>query len=974
MKRSTGHPFHHPSNGQRRGPRRTRRLACAAGLTATLLAAGAAQASLVRVNLGIYGGLTNDLDAYVGSGGATRVVAAVRGDLGAVRLNDAGTAWESVFWGRPGEAREVEVDINTVGSGAGTVYVLLPDGQLVANASEVSGVWTRGAFTTVTNGGVFHDGVGVVEGISTVLADATGTYVGTVDGNIYRSTDGGSTWSLLATPAASARVYSIAAYVDDPTNPTLYCTVDNAGAPELYKLSYSGGYSATGPASVPGSGGVFERVFVYPSTSIGEAPLLFVTGNSPSQSVYRGENDGASWSTVTEPMHYFQQMRFDATNDRIYAVSGVSTDRGLSFTAMPNFSRTEGDIHSNDGAMDIDPNDSSAVFYASDWFLGLWTESAGSWTATGELASNDGVGAILIDDMHQIADNATTKDTFIIGGKSGVGITSDFLSHTGVHPTWTYPIYPSDDGAPVLTTRLQDYDGDGTVMETVFAGNDSGKLYKSSSQGLTAAAYTKVFDVTADAAGYFTDADRVAINELVESTSTLDEMYLAFGDWDFGNIDGGIACSIDNGATWSMDPAWVTMGDSMSVNALIFTNTKFWAGVGKYDDADTAHMGLYAKIGSLSGCGTGTWTQEITGTAIDTSIVHDLDGPTTSPLYVASSAGLFRGELNTGVWSWQELTGSADPQLALLPNNPGDAYKAVAYNPSAPAGWDEEFFAAVSDQVWRVRYLAPATWQVNLISPSPHEEVRVLLWDDLIVGSADGLASLGEATRDQQGCLAAAGKTRTKHLDKVRKALAKCRDNYVAGGPSCPDAKATAAIDKARAKINLASRCDDTTVAQLASEWTGSCYGAATTAELAACIEADAEAAVDAAIAAEYGAEDPGRVGVAAACQKAIGKEYGKGVLAKSLKALDGCEKARAKAEVVECPDAGTLDELIALFLKAADRIAKKCSDADVAALDALGFGGSCSGVANAADLATCLGDEHQDIVEGLLAVPEDEF
>ena len=36
-------------------------------------------------------------------------------------------------------------------------------------------------------------------------------------------------------------------------------------------------------------------------------------------------------------------------------------------------------------------------------------------------------------------------------------------------------------------------------------------------------------------------------------------MYLAFGDWDFGNIDGGIACSIDNGATWSMDPAWVTI-------------------------------------------------------------------------------------------------------------------------------------------------------------------------------------------------------------------------------------------------------------------------------------------------------------------------------------------------------------------------------------------------------------------------------
>lgn len=951
--------------------------ACVAALAviACLVAPVLAQAALVRVNLGIYGGLAKDMAAYEDSGGSTRVIVAVDGDIGGVRLNNAGTAWLPIFYGRPGAINEIEADVTDsgVGSGAGVVYALLNDGKLVANNSDQTGAWTRAAWATVTGGGTFVSGSTVVEAITTVVGHSSGTYVGTEDGNVYRSTDGGANWSLLATPVALARVESIAAYVDDATNPTLYATVDNAGTVELYPMTYGGSSYAVGSAmSVAGGAVAIERVFVYPDAGITDAPLLFVTGDSPSQSVYRGPNDGASWSTVTYAMHYFQQMVFDATNAMIYAVSGYSDDLGLTWNMLPNYTRTEGDIHSNDGTMALDPTNSSSIYYASDWFVGNWTESSGTWTANGELATNTGVTAILINDMDQIPDTTTTKDTFIIGGKSGIGITADFLSHSGAHPTWTYPIYPDDDGAPVSATRLQDYDGDGATMENVFAGNDSGRLYRSTTQGLTAAAYTQVFDVATDAAGYYVDDDRVRIRDIVESTSSLDDMWFAFGDWDSGNIAGGIACSTDNGVTWQVDPAWVTMGDSMLVNALMYTNTRFWAGVGKYDDADPNHMGIYYKTGSLAGCGTGNWVQSTTGTALDSSIVYDLDGSTSSITYAASSAGLFRGTLSSGTWTWAELTGSSDPALATLPNNPADEYVAVAVNPS-PSGYDEEFYAATGDQIYRLRLLG-TTWTVNLISPSPHEEVRVLLWDDLVVGSNGTVSALGVPTKAQRKCRKAVSKARSNYIGQVLKASVTCRDAYLGGGDSCPDAKAAAAIAKAEAKVALDRRCTDGAVAALDETWYGGCLSVRTVEDLEACLLADLEEATDTMILAEYGAEDPGRVGVAVGCQRAIGRAYGRGYASKAIKAMGVCEGSIDKGRTVDCPDAKAQSKIEKAATKAAARIVSGCSASDLTALDGLGFGGSCSGLGTFTDLSDCQLADHEDALDALLSRPEDAF
>ena len=68
-----------------------------------------ASAALVRVDLGIHGGRSIDLDACTDSTGQTRVIAAVEGDAAGFILDAASTVWSPIFFGRPGEIQALEV-------------------------------------------------------------------------------------------------------------------------------------------------------------------------------------------------------------------------------------------------------------------------------------------------------------------------------------------------------------------------------------------------------------------------------------------------------------------------------------------------------------------------------------------------------------------------------------------------------------------------------------------------------------------------------------------------------------------------------------------------------------------------------------------------------------------------------------------------------------------------------------------------
>lgn len=915
-----------------------------------------AAASLVRVHLGIWGGRAIDMDSCVDGAGEVRVVSSVEGDAAGYVTDAATSSWRPFFYGRPGQIQELEIDrtSSSLSSTACSLFTLLYDGRVFVNNSMVTGGFSRVPWALSDGGGVLAAEYG-----TTLTSNETGVYLGTASGNIYRTIDGGVTWTLLATPSAGSPVRSIAPYVDHGSgwDPTLWAVAEVSGVATLFEIPAP--YTSASVVSVSGSP-VIERVHVYPDTSIATAPLLFVTGDSPSESVYRGLNGGVSgWTTTTEARHYFQEMRFDAANARIYAVSGVSTDYGVTFNSLPNFSRTEGDIHPNDGTMVIDPVDPATVYYASDWFIGEWQFSGTGWTPAGEVYNNDRVAAILNNSMDQVPNTPVTKDTFIIGGKSGVGITSDFLTSAPT-PTWTFPIYPQSDGAPVSATRIQDYDGDGVVMENVFAGNNGGKIYRSTTQGLTAASYTQVFTPAVDAVGYFDDVDRIEIRDIMFSATNKDHMYAGFGDWDTGRVGGGVACSTNNGLTWAVDAGWVALANPMKVNALHIMSSNFVVGVGKQDDPNLTHRGLYETGAAPAGCASGTFSQVVTGTALDGAVIHDIAGSLTGPMYVASSAGLFRGD-----GTWTDISGA----LGL----PSGDWKATTYNPTPPAGCAEEFFGAVGDQVYRIRDCGTSGYVAALISPTPFEEVRVMLWDELIIGGDSSVSSLGHAKKRTIKCRAGFDKARDKYVNAVAKALGSCRNRELDGVTTCPDAQAQAAIDKAAGKLGLAKRCGDDYVVALSDSWASLCTGAGSTEELEACLIESGDAAVDAFAEGHFGPSPTSAVSLGGTCESGMTKTYAR-VLKTALKSYSKCERSIEKEQETSCPNDAVLSSLDRAARKAAAKLGGSCTDADAVALNARGLPDVCAPVSTVEELAECQMSALSAILDDLLTPEQTEF
>ena len=213
-----------------------------------------------------------------------------------------------------------------------------------------------------------------------------------------------------------------------------------------------------------------------------------------------------------------------------------------------------------------------------------------------------------------------------------------------------------------------------------------------------------------------------------------------------------------------------------------------------------------------------------------------------------------------------------------------------------------------------------------------------------------------------------------RYADKRLKLRQRCHDKVQAGSlaPPCPDAKTAAAESKAAAAVDpfrMARRCSPVGVAT--SRAAGACAGASDVHDLAACILAAGDAAVAAMLDAEYADSPPGGALSTdeARCQAVIAKSLG--AYAKGrIKVLTRCRANQDRGKVDVCPDEKTTAKLGALTAKLAPRIGKRCTDAQIASLDAAGgFGGGCAGATTAAGLAACERAAHDGEIDLLLAL-----
>jgi hypothetical protein len=262
-------------------------------------------------------------------------------------------------------------------------------------------------------------------------------------------------------------------------------------------------------------------------------------------------------------------------------------------------------------------------------------------------------------------------------------------------------------------------------------------------------------------------------------------------------------------------------------------------------------------------------------------------------------------------------------------------------------------------------------------------------------------------TKPEYKCLSKVGKSVVKLASTVAKSNAKCRDADISGKApgACPDAKATAKIGKAVAKVEKAAtkKCLSTCGSAPSIECVddllcpppfGECNGGAkgvffnapdlnlpgpycptvgvstieAPTDISDCASGLAQQAGQALLDTAYGAitSASGITPDAASCLSAIGKGTEKlaSTVAKSVaKCRDGINKGKLSARAETCQDdPKTAAKIAKAVSKLEGQIDKKCTDATVLELDLCG-----NGIGGTADLATaksCLTDATMELAD----------
>lgn len=317
----------------------------------------------------------------------TRVFLAT-GSGGVWKSENAGNSWEPIF------DRHATASI-------GDIALFQPNPEIIwvgtgeaNNRNSVS--WGNGVYKSVDGGKTFqHLGLEQTMQIARIIthpSDPNTAYVGAIgnlwgpgERGLFKTSDGGKTWSKLVKGLPDNPEAGCTDLVIDPSNPNvLYAAFyERIRLPHLFK---SGGDNGGIFKSTDGGKSWSKLTSGLPSGPTGRIGLSIYRKNpkilmaiveakssktldTPGSGVYRSEDAGKTWryvNTYNNRPFYYSQIRINPLNDqRVYVLATpfmVSEDGGKTFRDGSADQEVHGDYH----AMWLDPHHADRYYLGAD--------------------------------------------------------------------------------------------------------------------------------------------------------------------------------------------------------------------------------------------------------------------------------------------------------------------------------------------------------------------------------------------------------------------------------------------------------------------------------------------------------------------------------------------------------------------------------------------------------------------------------
>jgi photosystem II stability/assembly factor-like uncharacterized protein len=330
--------------------------------------------------------------------------------------NDAGANWTRVSDGLPSTGEFIVNDLAVVRNPDDDTATLYAAGGYVVDYPRPPARWERhlykstdgGASWTLAATGIAYPNV---LSIAVDPADPDVIYAGSDCGGVFRSRDAGATWSHFSTGLELLCVWDVAVHpLDDET---LYAGVSSVDAPGCdydagMFVSFDGGLSW-----LPRNDGLyFQSSFHTSAVAVALCEEETILAPNRGWNLFKSTDEGLNWEWRGGPHGLGSFWLTDAAVDpRHQAVAYVSVagfepdypdvykteDCGETWQAIASYL-----IWAEFNCVTVDPTDSQTIYAGSGW-EGVWktTDGGGTWVCTGEEILNTRVWDIVVDAQDQ---------------------------------------------------------------------------------------------------------------------------------------------------------------------------------------------------------------------------------------------------------------------------------------------------------------------------------------------------------------------------------------------------------------------------------------------------------------------------------------------------------------------------------------------------------------------------------------------